>query len=119
MAKSIERFKQSTKRMRGGKGRAARYPDEARAWAVKYAEGQMAKGEKVSALAGRLGISDMTLRSWLYSASRKGAGALCEVVVAEAVPVPPARGITVTTAAGHVVGGLDLEGAAALLKAIG
>lgn len=119
MAQNIEKFKQSAKRMRNGKGRRARYPDEARVWAVKYAEAQMAKGTTVSAVAGRLGISDMTLRSWLYSASRQPSGSLCEVIVAEPVAATPAKGITVTTTAGHVVGGLDLEGAAALLKALG
>lgn len=119
MAMSIEKFRRSTARMRAGKGRSARYPAEARQWAVKFAQGQLSRGQALSAVSGQLGVSDMTLRSWLYAASREPTGSLCEVVVAEPEPpVSPAR-VTVTTRGGHVVTGLDADEAAALLRALG
>jgi hypothetical protein len=72
-------------------------------------------------VAGQLGVSDMTLGSWLYTASRKPPGELCEVVITEREPevAAPTTALTVTTPQGHVVTGLDLEGAASLLKALG
>jgi transposase-like protein len=117
----IEKFRRTALRMRSGKGRSARYPAEVRAWAVQYAEAELAEKRTVTSVAGQLGISDMTLRAWLYAASRKPVGRLCEVVVAEPEPeaTAPARALTLTTAGGHVVTGLDLEGAATLLKALG
>ena len=117
MTMSLEKFRRTATRMRAGKGRSTRYPAEARAWAVQYTESQLATKRTLTAIAGQLGVSDMTLRAWMYAASRKSSGPLCEVVVAE--PEAPARALTVTTAQGHAVAGLDLEGAAALLRALG
>jgi hypothetical protein len=84
---------------------------------VQYTEDQLARRRTLTAVAGQLGVSDMTLRSWLYTASRKPPGKLCEVIVAE--PEAPARALALTTAQGHAVTGLDLEGAVTLLKALG
>lgn len=117
----IEKFRRMATQMRSGKGRAARYSAEARAWAVQFAECELDRGQSVTAVASDLGISDMTLRGWLYSASRRAHGELCPVVVAEDEPTSErvARALTVTTVQGHVVTGLDLEGAASLLRALG
>ena len=121
MKMSIETFRRTATSMRAGKGRAPRYPAEARAWAVQYAEAQLARKRTLTAVARQLGVNDMTLRSWLYIASRKPSGELCEVVVTERerALTAPTGALTVTTPQGHVVSGLDLESAAALLKALG
>ena len=74
--------------MRSGKGRLRRYPAEAQAWAVTHAETELAQGQSVGAIAAKLGMSDMTLRGWLYSASRQQPGELCQVVVTPSPPPP-------------------------------
>ena len=119
MTMGIEQFHQMAEQMRGGKGRAVRYTDEARAWAVEYAEREMATGESVGAVATKLRVSDMTLRSWLYAAAPKPEPELREVVVEEA-PQPPAaaRALSLTTSSGHTLTGLDIEDASALLRSL-
>ena len=111
---SIQKFKRS----RAAKQGRGRYPVEARSWATRHAERRIRDGASVASVATELGISDMTLRSWLYASTRERGGELCEVVVTEAAPAP-ARALSVTTAQGHVGTGLDLEGAAALLRSLG
>ena len=116
MTMSIEGFRRA--REKRGRGR---YPKSARRWAVGYARRGLSKGLSLSAIAAELGVSDMTLRVWLSpDPAQTPAGELCEVVVAEHEPTPSAvrRPVTLTTAQGHVVTGLDLEGAAALLRAL-
>jgi len=116
MAMSIEKFKRarSSKRGRG------KFPAEARTWATRYAETRIKRGRPVAAVAANLGISDMTLRAWLHAATQASTAKLCEVIVAEPEPPPaPPPAVSLTTAQGHVVTGLDVESAAALLRAIG
>lgn len=119
MAMSIEKFK----RARAAKSGRGRYPADARTWAARYAETRIRRGRRIAAIAAELGISDMTLRAWLYAATRESPGELCEVVVAEAEPPSPRtavpRSLSVTTVQGHVVMGLDAEGVVVLLKALG
>lgn len=74
--------------------------------------------------ADQLGISDVTLRSWMRGA--KSAGAFLPVVVAEErtpqsqtqLSSSSAPTLTLRTAQGHELGPLDLETAVALLRAL-
>ena len=61
MQMNIEKFRQAATRVRAGKGRSTRYPADARTWAVQYAEAQLARKRTLTAVAGQLGVSDMTL----------------------------------------------------------
>ena len=115
MAMTLRKFKRS----RGPNGATGRFPPEARTWATCHAENRVELGWSTPRIAVELGISDMTLRSWLYTASHEGSGKLCEVTVTEPEPpLPPPSVVSLTTAQGHVVTGLDVESAAALLRAI-
>ena len=112
-------------RKRDGKGGASRDPVEARSWAVGYANRWLSNNRALTTIAARLSVSDMTLRARLHAHMRKPAGELCEVVVAEPETgragrkVEHSRPITLSTVDGPVVSGLDLQGAAALLRAPG
>jgi hypothetical protein len=87
-------------------------------FAVDHARGVRAGGRSVNAAAAELGLSAMTLGSWLSRCEHGGRGQLREVVVSgSSSPMAP-QGLTVTTRSGHVVSGLDVAQAAALLAAL-
>lgn len=116
MTKSLERFKQA----RATRGNGP-YPAEARAVALDYAEEELSRGRTVTSIAGDLGVDGLTLRTWLKCAVRpKRSGKLCEVIVTDPPQAAPTvtGDLTVTTAQGHVVSGLDLESATSLLRAL-
>ena len=117
MSMKLTKFKQESARMRAGKGRQGRYSSESRTWAVSHARQEMAGGRTVTAVASDLGICDMTLRGWLFDAQQERSP-LSEVVVMQE-PSHSASGLTVTTASGHTVGGLDMQSAVELLRALG
>lgn len=72
-----------------------------------------------AAISGRLGVNDMTLRSWLFASKPEPAGSLREVVVSEVAAVQRSSSpMTLTTAQGHVLSGLDVATAAELLRAL-
>jgi hypothetical protein len=62
----------------------------------------------------------MTLGAWLSRTNQSASGRLREVVVCAATveDAPTARTVEVKTASGHVVRGLSVADAAALLKAL-
>jgi transposase-like protein len=98
-----------------------RYPDAMRQFAVTYAQ---STGVGLGMAADQLGISDVTLRSWMRAPKR--AGAFLPVVVADELEpqsqTPPSSSssttLTLRTVQGHELGPLDVDTAIALLRAL-
>lgn len=120
MAMTVAEFRREVVRRRGSRRRGApRYPAQLVSFAVRHARNVLSAGRSVSAAAGELGLSSMTLGAWLSRSGDVGGSRLREVVVSE----PPASvvsqyGLTVTAPSGHVVSGLCVSQAAALLRAL-
>ena len=70
----------------------------------------------ISRAAKQLGISDMTLRSWMRVAD--ASGQFAHVTVSDESSPDTAATLTLTTLHGHVIGPLDIETAAALVRAL-
>jgi transposase-like protein len=88
-----------------------------RRFAVEHAGTALAEGGSVSRAARELGVSEVTLAKWMQAAEDDdGASGFREVVVER--PEVTACALTVVTPGGYRVEGLDLAGAAALLRAI-
>ena len=115
---TIDQFrKEAAKRKRGRRRGSASYPLEMRRFAVDYAVGAIADGGSVSRAARELGVSEVTLAKWMQAAEADdGPGEFREVVVER--PEVTAGGLVVVTPSGFRVEGLDLTGAAALLRVI-
>lgn len=121
MILTVEGFRQQVQARRGERRRGApRYPAELVAFAVKHAREARSAGRSLHAASAELGLSSMTLGTWLSRASQSTGSPLREVAVYEA-PVeasPAPRAVEVTTATGHVVRGLSVAEAALLLRAL-
>jgi hypothetical protein len=118
---TVEGFRQQVEERRGERRRGApRYPAELVAFAVKHAREAQKAGRSLNAAAAELGLSAMTLGSWLSRAGQSTSRRLREVVVREATVEDSAspRTVEVETATGHVVRGLSVSEAAALLRAL-
>ena len=117
---SVEEFRQQVLVQRGARRRGApRYSDELVEFAVAHAHGALAAGRRVNAAAADLGLSFATLSAWLSRAKSVSETRSRQVVVDEArEPVVAARDVEVRTASGHVVRGLSVTEAAALLRAL-
>jgi hypothetical protein len=118
---TVEVFRQQVQERRGARRRGApRYPADLVAFAVKHARASQTAGRSLAAAAAELGLSSMTLGTWLSRAGQSTGQRLREVVVreatAEASPCP--RTVEVQTASGHVVRGLSVADASALLRAL-
>ena len=112
MKMTIEQFRAEVTRLRATRRRGApKYSREMRRWAVGYAR---RAGVAVSKAAAQLGVSDITLRTWMRADEAKSA--FEPVTVTSETPRTAA--LTLTTAQGHVIGPLDIESAAALLRAL-
>lgn len=124
MTMTVARFRREVERLRGSRRRGApRYEEALVAFAVAHALAVRAQGGSVHSAAGELGLSAMTLGKWLSRAASGAQGRIREVVLSSAAPAPsycaPSAGtLTLTTARGHVVSGLDVSQAAALLGAL-
>jgi hypothetical protein len=122
MTITLEQFREAVAERRGdGRKRGAhRYDEAVTAFAVQHAQSLVASGLSVHAAAKALGISMMTLQSWIRRAEPvPHANKVRTVIVSEAQPsAATTHTITVTTSTGHIVRGLDVEQAAALLKAL-
>jgi len=118
---SVEEFRRQVLAQRGARRRGApRYPDELVEFAVAHARAALAAGRRVNAAAADLGLSFATLSAWLSRAKSVSETRLRQVVVdeARAEPMVAARGLEVRTASGHLVRGLSVVEAAALLRAL-
>lgn len=122
MAMTVGKFRREAEQRRRGRARGAlRYPETMREFAVGHARAVRASGGSVHRAAQELGISDVTLSSWLGAADRPSK--LREVRVASAQPslasdAPSAPSVVVTAPSGHVVSGLSVQQAAELLRAL-
>jgi transposase-like protein len=98
---------------RKGRPTGRRYPLELRAAVVSYALEEASRGASVYSMAGSLGLTEPTLRSWLRKRPRR----LRTVTVQEGAP--PARPWCLVTAQGHRVEGLSREDLVFLLRSLG
>jgi hypothetical protein len=117
---TVAEFRQQVLVQRGGRRRGApRYPDELVEFAVAHARGALTAGRRVNAAAAELGLSFATLAAWLSRAKSVSETRLRQVVVDEAhEPAAATRGLEVRTVSGHVVRGLSVVEAVALLRAL-
>ncbi len=124
MEQEILEFRLRVESYFGGRPRrGARYSVGLRAQAVELALAQMARGERLGAVASALGIGVGTLQRWL-EATGDSAGRLREVEVVETGERPVQDrdgrgGLALATASGHRVEGLSLAEVAQLLGALG
>jgi hypothetical protein len=122
MTITLEQFREAVaaRRDTGRKHGARPYDESVTAFAVQHAQSLVASGLSVHAAAKALGLSMMTLQSWMRRAeSVSRTSKVRKVIVAEAQPsAATTHAITVTTSTGHVVRGLDVVQAAALLRAL-
>jgi transposase-like protein len=123
MTMTVARFRREVERRRGTRRRGApRYDDALVEFAVAHARAVRSQGGSVNAASRELGLSAMTLGKWVSRGASGAQGAFREVVLSSAAPLPssPSRAgtLTLTTASGHVVTGLDVSQAAALLGAL-
>jgi transposase len=122
MEMTAEDFRTEAVRRRGKRVRGApRYSSEQRAFAVAYAREGLSCGRSINASAAKLGIADPTLRAWLASSAGKTSttGAMLRAVVVKPTAIAAASGLTLVSPSGWRVSGLDVQSAAALLRALG
>jgi hypothetical protein len=124
MTITVARFRREVDRRRGSRRRGApRYEDALVNFAVAHAHAVRAQGGSVHSAASELGLSAVTLGKWLSRGASGAQGCIREVVLSSAAPAPSSSAssagtLTLTTASGHVVSGLDVSQAAALLGAL-
>jgi transposase-like protein len=120
MEMTLKKFRGEVLRQREGRQRGAgRYREELREFAVAHARAAKASGGSVCSAALELGISDVTLGSWLQKSSASGKVRRVEVTPPCEREAPRSTtGLRVTTIGGHVVSGLTVEQAAQLLRAL-
>jgi len=115
MEMTLEKFQKESQKRKIEKGRRPKpYLDEQRSFAVAYAREAVAEGISKSEIVRRLGISEGTLSKWMNPEQFKQKG-FRRVAVRKGT----AGSISVVTAAGHRVEGLDLDSAVTLLKLLG
>lgn len=119
MAITMAEFRREVIRRRGSRRRGApRYPAQLVSFAVQHARSALTAGRSLNAAATDLGLSSMTLGAWLSRSGHGGGSRLREVVVTEPPAIASQHGLTVTAPSGHVVSGLCVSQAAALLRAL-
>jgi len=118
---TVARFRREVERRRGSRRRGApRYDDALVEFAVAHALVLRAQGGSVHRAARELGLSSTTLGKWMSRTASGAQGCIREVVLSSAALAPSSSAgtLTLTTASGHVVSGLDVSQAAALLGAL-
>ncbi len=102
----------------GRRGRTTRVPDEVRQVVLAYVRRARRDGVSWEQIAETVRLSKTALVRWTKAERRSRRRALQPVrVVAERLQEPGQ--VSLVTAAGHRVEGLSVEGAAALLRALG
>jgi hypothetical protein len=118
MTMTLEQFREAVSAQRGDRRRGGgRYRKELVAFAVDFAQQTAADGKRLPAAAKMLGISAMTLRAWCEQAPTGPRRRLREVRIEPSI-AGRTSAITLTTSAGHVVQGLDVEQAIILLRGL-
>ncbi len=120
MAMTVARFRRQVAQRRGERARGApRYPEQMREFAVGHARAVRAGGGSISGAARELGISEVTLSSWV--GTELESKRLREVRLAPEPVEPSGRvdsALELTAPSGHVVRGLSVQQAAELLRAL-
>lgn len=123
MAKmTVAKFRREAEKRREGRSRgAARYTPALKRFALEYSDKVIASGKPRAQAAKELGLCDVTLYGW-QQAREAPPGKLERVKVSEEpparTPTPAVATMTITTPTGITVTGLDVDTAAALLKAL-
>jgi predicted transcriptional regulator len=87
-------------------------PEALRAEIAAYAEQRRAVGARVEVIARETGVSGESLRRWMAGAPRRRPA----MVAVEIRPERGGAGVVLLTPGGYRVEGLDVAGAAALLR---
>jgi hypothetical protein len=115
MDERVERFLEERRRRRESGALKLRYTEEVKALAVSYAESRRAEGVSVYQAAQDLGLGVQTLSAWLAGKPARGSRAFRRVeVVASSSAASGA--LTLRTASGHTIGGLDVSGLVRLVR---
>lgn len=114
MDERVERVREECVRRQSSGLTRAPYPEELKALAVSYVTEKRAAGVSVKHLAEELGISLDTLWTWLGARSARVARFRPVQVVS--ADVGPSAGLTLRTANGHRVEGLDVPTLVRLLR---
>jgi hypothetical protein len=112
MDRFVREFRRAGKERRGWG-----YPPELRRRAADYARERAKAGDGAAAVSAELGVSEQTLRNWLA----KTGGAFLRVTVEEperAEEKPAAGRLVLVAPSGYRLEGLDLAGAAELLRVL-
>jgi len=112
MDRFVREFRVAGKRRRG-RG----YPAEMRQRAAEYARKRAKAGDGVAEVSAELGVSEQTLRNWLA----KAGPAFLRVTVDESVGSARAvatGSLVLVAPSGYRLEGLDLDGAADLLRVL-
>jgi transposase-like protein len=119
MSMTVGQFRAEVRRRRGARRRGApRYPEGLREFALDHARAVLGSGGTVAAAARELGLSEMTLGSWLRSAGPSPRVRRVEVVADAQPSTAPIAAVTVTTPCGCMVSGLSVAQAAAFVRAL-
>jgi len=116
---TVEAFRREVDERRGSCKRGApRYPDALVMFALGRVQQARAAGRSLHAVASELGLSAMTLSSWLKRVDARPKSLLREVVVNAKSEAAPTMGITLVTPLGYELRGLGVDEAAILLRAL-
>ena len=108
MDERVQRFREEQSRRQGLGKQKLRYPEAVKALAVSYAESKRAEGESVYQAACDLGLGVQTLSSWLEGKPARPSRAFRQVEVVVPTKASSPSPLTLRTAAGHTIGGLDV-----------
>lgn len=86
---------------------------------VSYAHARRGEGRGWGTIAGELGVAGSTLQRWCATPPRPALRPVRVAASARSEEIASRAGLVVVTAAGHRIEGLDVGGAAALLRALG
>jgi hypothetical protein len=100
----------------GPRRRGARLPQDLRREIAEHTRRRRSEGARASEIAEQIGVSEESLRRWASKVPRPNEVSLVPVRVRPEAAGP--NGIVVHTAQGHRVTGLDMEGAARLLRTL-
>ena len=110
----------------GPRGRGARIPEDLREEIGAYARERVAEGGRIREIASEVGVSRESVRRWMSLPRRRRARlesgddhTAAEVVPVSVVCAETPDTLVVVTTDGHRVEGLNVTGAAALLRALG
>ena len=109
MDERVSKFRDERGRRLTAGQKKVRYPEDVKALAVSYAESKRAEGVSVYQSACDLGVGVQTLTSWIEGKPARPPRSFRQVeVVPDMATSMATGGLTLRTANGHTVGGLDM-----------